>query len=82
MKKVIKGITAEQATNEEIEMFISYLDKFSRDETEQRRTIQPDIANEAHIRIRVDPLKVLSARNAFTTLVNFRDLENLLRKAL
>jgi hypothetical protein len=42
-----------------VEKFMKYIDKFSRGETEQRRTIQPDIANEGHIRTRVDPLKVL-----------------------
>jgi hypothetical protein len=40
-------------------MFMQYLDTFSREETEQRRMIQPDIATEAHIRIRIDPLKIL-----------------------
>jgi len=71
-----------QATNDEIEMLMSFLDKVCREETEQRRTIQPDIANEAHIKIRIDPLRVLQNNNAHNTLINFRDVENILRKAL
>ena len=48
-----------EATNDEIEMFMSFLENYSAEETEQRRTIQPDIATEGYIRIRIDPLKVL-----------------------
>lgn len=39
LKKMIKEVVGTQATNEEIEMFMEFLDKHSREETEQRRTI-------------------------------------------
>jgi hypothetical protein len=82
LKKALKLIVSSQATNDEVEKFMKFIDKFSRDETEQRRTIQPDIANEGHIRTRVDPLKVLQLANRHSDHFNFRDLENLLRKQL
>jgi hypothetical protein len=62
-------------------MFMSFLDNYSQEETEQRRAIQPDIATEGYVKIRIDPLKVLG-NSGFDVLFNFRDLENLLKKAL
>ena len=59
LKKVLKALLGSEATNDEIEMFMSFLENYSAEETEQRRTIQPDIATEGYIRIRIDPLKVL-----------------------
>lgn len=59
LKKTLKALLGSEATNDEIEMFMSFLENYSAEETEQRRTIQPDIATEGYIRIRIDPLKVL-----------------------
>ncbi len=39
MKKVLKTLLGNEATNDEIEMFMSFLDNYSAEETEQRRTI-------------------------------------------
>lgn len=83
MKKVLKSLLGSEASNDEIEMFMSFLENYSAEETEQRRTIQPDIATEGYIRIRVDPLKVLRSIGGHQSmLINFRDLENILKKAL
>lgn len=81
LKKSLKTLLGSQATNDEIEMFMSFLDNYSQEETEQRRTIQPDIATEGYVKIRIDPLKVLG-NGGYAVLFNFRDLENLLKKAL
>ena len=61
---------------------MSFLDTYQQEQTEQRRAIQPDIATEGYIKLRIDPLKVLSYNNGYSYLFNFRDLENLLKKAL
>ena len=82
LKKILKSILGVQASNDEIEMFMTFLDTYSQEETEQRRAIQPDIATEGYVKIRIDPLKVLGRANAYSFLFNFRDLENLLKKAL
>jgi hypothetical protein len=82
LKKTLKNILGSQASNDEIEMFMSFLDTYQQEETEQRRAIQPDIATEGYIKLRIDPLKVLSYNNGYSYLFNFRDLENLLKKAL
>lgn len=81
LKKIMKNVLGSSASNEEIEMFMTFLDTYSQEETEQRRTIQPDIATEGYVKIRIDPLKVLG-NGGYATLYNFRDLENLLKKAL
>ena len=59
LKKILINIIGSQASNEEIEMFMTYIDNFSKAETEQRKTVQPDIANEAHIKTRVDPVRII-----------------------
>ena len=82
LKKVLKNLLGNEATSDEIEMFMSFLDNISAEETEQRRTIQPDIATEGYIRIRIDPLKVLKSTGSSSNLINFRDIENILKKAL
>ena len=82
LKKTLKSILGVQASNDEIEMFMTFLDTVTQEETEQRRAIQPDIATEGYVKIRIDPLKVLGRANAYSYLINFRDLENLLKKAL
>ena len=39
LKKILKNLLGTEATNDEIEMFMSFLDNYTAEETEQRRTI-------------------------------------------